>query len=187
MKRKGSIYKAFLYALFIFVLIIAGSRSIRHIWYKAFENKGPRAASSTQRLSEYGYFIANSTSSLMVPNKPPKPIDIFIQPRVLNLTTKGKILLSWIRLPDEYDPHAITGNSLGLSVLSCPKCKIIYPTWQFPIHGQYLIVFLRQDLIDILKTMDLDLPTKLDLKIYGEMNNGTPFEGLETIWITKKN
>jgi hypothetical protein len=34
--------------------------------------------------------------------------------------------------------------------------------------------------------MDLDLPTKLNLKIYGEMIDGTPFEGLETIWIIKQ-
>jgi hypothetical protein len=34
--------------------------------------------------------------------------------------------------------------------------------------------------------MDLDLPAKLNLKVYGEINDGTPFEGLGTIWIIKQ-
>jgi hypothetical protein len=34
--------------------------------------------------------------------------------------------------------------------------------------------------------MDLDLPTKLSLKVYGETNDGSAFEGLGTIWIIKQ-
>ena len=135
------------------------------------------------KTTDYAYLIADSASSLFVPKQQPKPVDLLIQPKTLNLKSKGKILISWIKLQEKYDPHAITFDSLELSVQSCSKCKIIYPTWQFPVHGQYLTVFLRQDLIDILETMDLDLPVKLNLKVNGEMDDGTPFEGIETIWI----
>jgi hypothetical protein len=34
--------------------------------------------------------------------------------------------------------------------------------------------------------MDLDFPTKLNLKVFGEMSDGTRFEGLGTIWIIKQ-
>ncbi len=139
-----------------------------------------------QRTTNCGFIIAGSTSSLFVPKQTAKPIGIFIQPRVLEIKAKGNIFFSWISLPEEYDAHAISCDSLELSVLSCPKCNIMYPTYQFPVHGKYLTVFLRKDLIDIIETMDLDLPTKLNLKVYGEMNDGTPFEGLETIWIIKQ-
>ena len=186
MKSKGLLYKGIFYTLFVFALLIVGRGYSGQIWDNTIEKTNKYTERSTQRITESRLLIADSTSTLMVPNQPYKSIDIFVQPRVLNLNSKGKILISWIRLPDDYDPHAITSKSLELSVMSCPKCKIIYPTWQFPLHGQYLIVFSRQDLIDIVETMELALPTKLDLKIHGEMNNGIPFEGLETIWITNQ-
>ena len=186
MKSKGLLYKGIFYALFVFALLIVGSGYSGQVRDNTVEMINEETDRSTHKITESRLFIADSTSSLIVPNQPFKSIDIFVQPRVLNLNSKGKILISWIRLPDDYDPHAITSKSLELSVMSCPKCKVIYPTWQFPLHGQYLIVFSRKDLIDIVETMGLALPTKLDLKIHGEMNNGIPFEGLETIWITNQ-
>ena len=187
MKRKGSFYKVLFYTLIASILIFGGSRSFGYIGAKTFEKIDIEIESSMQRTPNCGYIIAGSTSSLfVVPKQPPKAIGIFIQPRVLKLNSKGNIFLSWISLPEEYDPHAISNDSLELSVLSCPKCKIIYPVYQYPVHGKYLTVFLRKDLIDIIGTMYLDLPTKLNLKVYGEINDGTPFEGLGTIWIINK-
>jgi hypothetical protein len=142
--------------------------------------------SSIPKPPNYGAVFAGSNSALFVPDQPPTPFDICIQPKVLYLNDKGQIIISRIRLPIEYDPHDIDSDSLELSVLSCPKCEIIPPSWQFPSHGKYLIFFQRQNLIDKLKKMDLDFPAKLNLKVSGELNNGTPFEGLETIWIFKQ-
>ena len=150
MKRKGSFYKAFFYTLIAFLLIFGGSRSYGYMWSKTFEKIDIEIESTMQR-NNYGYIIAGSTSSLFVPKQQPKPFGIFIQPRVFNLKAKGNIFFTWIRLPEEHNPHAISCDSIELSVLSCPKCKIIYPTWQYPVHGEYLTVFLRQDLIDIIE------------------------------------
>ena len=186
MKRKGSFYKVIFYTLTASILIFGGSRSYGYIWSKTFEKIDIETEGSMQRKTNCGYIMAASTSPLIFPKQPAKPIGIFIQPRVLNIKAEGNIFFSWISLPEEYDPHAISSDSLELSVLSCPKCKIIYPSYQFPVHGKYLTVFLRKDLINIIETMDLDLPAKLNLKVYGEMNDGTPFEGLETIWIIKQ-
>ena len=185
MKRKKSFYKVFFYTLIASILIFGGSRSYEYIWTKTSEKIDIEIESSMQRTPNCGYIIADSTSSLFVPKQLPKAIGIFIQPKVLKLNAKGNIFFSWICLPEEYDPHAISKESLELSVLSCPKCEVIFPAYQFPVHGKYLTIFLRKDLFDIIGTMDLDLPTKLNLKVYGEMNDGTPFEGLGTIWVIK--
>jgi hypothetical protein len=186
MKRKGSFYKILFYTQIASIFIFGRSCSYGYIWSKTFEEIDIEIEGSMQRVTNCGYIMAASTSPLLVPKQPAKHIGIFIQPRVLNIKAKGNIFFSWISLPEEYDPHAISSDSLELSVLSCPKCKIIYPSYQFPVHGKYLTVFLRKDLIDIIETMDLDLPAKLYLKVYGEMNDGTSFEGLETIWIIKQ-
>ena len=113
-------------------------------------------------------------------------IDINIHPKVLNLKSKGKRIISGIRLPEEYDPHDIAIDSLELSIPSCPDCEVIYPTCGFPLRKRYLAFFPRQDLIDEIETMNLELPTKLDLKITGELNDWTPFEGLDTIRLIKR-
>ena len=188
MKRKKLIYKVFLYTPIAFILVFVDCSYYGYIWAKTFEKVDIEIESSTQRTPtpNCGYLIASSASSIKLPKQQLKPIGIFIQPRTLKLNSKGNIFFSWISLPEEYDPHAISYDSVELSVLSCSKCKIIYPTYQFPVHGKYLTVFLRKDLIDIIGTMDLDFPTKLNLKVLGEMSDGTPFEGLGTIWIIKQ-
>jgi hypothetical protein len=90
------------------------------------------------------------------------------------------------RLSEEYNPHDIAGNSLELFIPSCPDCEVIYPTFGFPLHRRYLAFFPKQDLIDEIESINLDLPTELDLKITGELDDGTPFEGLDTIWVIKR-
>jgi len=84
-------------------------------------------------------------------------------------------------LSEGYYPHDITGDSLELSIPSCSYCEVIYPTCGFPLWKRYLAFFPRQDLIDEIETMNLELPTKLDIKITGELDDGTLFEGLDTI------
>jgi hypothetical protein len=186
MKRKRLFYKVSLYTLITSILFLGGCRYYGYIWAKTLEKVDIEIESSMQRIPNCSYIIASSTSSIILPKQQPKPIGIFIQPRVLKLNSKGNIFFSWISLPEEYDPHAISHDSVELSVLSCPKCQVIYPTYQFPVHGKYLTVFLRKDLIDIIGTMDLDFPTKVNLKVFGEMSDGTHFEGLGTIWIIKQ-
>jgi hypothetical protein len=186
MKRKRSFCKVFLYTLILLIVFFGGSRSSAYIWSKTFGKIDVETKIPTQRTADYEYMIAGSKSHLLVPSQPHKPIDLCILPRVLNLNSNNKIIFSWIRLPDKYDPHNIDKNSLELSIPSCSLCKIIYPIQQFPCHQRYLTLFPQQDLINIIEILHLDLPTKLNLKISGEMNDGTDFEGIETIWIIKQ-
>ena len=113
-------------------------------------------------------------------------VDINIHPKVLNLKSKGKRIISGIRLPKEYDPHDIARDSLELSIPTCSGCEVIFPACGFPLWKRYLAFFPRQDLIDEIETMNLELPTKLDLKITGELDNGAQFEGLDTIQVVKQ-
>ncbi len=176
----------FFYTFIAIIFIIWGISSYRYMWNKTFEEIDSETKSSIQRTTDYNHISDSSTSSPSVPNQPASPIDIYIQPRVLNLNGKGNLIISWIKLPEEHDPQDIAAKSLELSVVSCPKCKIIYPICQSLVHRQYLTVFPRQHLIEKIERMNLDLPTKLKLKIYGELNDGTPFKGLETIRIIKQ-
>jgi hypothetical protein len=111
---------------------------------------------------------------------------IDIKPRVLNLKSKGKRIISWIMVPEEFDPHDIVGYSLELSIPSCSGCEVIYPTWGFPLRRRYIAFFPRQDLIDEIESMSLGLPTKLYLKLTGVLYDGTPFKGLDTIRVINK-
>jgi hypothetical protein len=113
-------------------------------------------------------------------------VAINIHPKVLNLKSKGKIIISGIRLPEEYDPHNIARDSLELSIPSCSHCEVIYPTCGSPLWKRYLAFVPRQDLIDEIETMNLELPAKLDLKMTGELDDGTLLEGLDTIWVKNK-
>jgi hypothetical protein len=88
-----------------------------------------------------------------------------------------------IGLPEAFDLHDINRDSIELSILSCPKCESLHPTRQYPSHGNYITYFQRQDLIEKLKRMGVNAKTRIDLRIQGEMTDGTPFEGLESIWV----
>lgn len=116
------------------------------------------------------------------------PLEVYtdIIPGCINLKGRGKIIVSVIRFPEAYDPHDIAKDSLELSIPSCPDCGVIFSNYEFPLHRHFMAFFPRQDLIDEIKTMDLDLPTELDLKVNGELNDGTPFEGLNTIRVIKQ-
>jgi hypothetical protein len=126
--------------------------------------------------NEFRYYLAQYKSV---------DADIIIYPKVLNLKSNRKRIISGIRLNEKYDPHDIDGSSLELSIRFCRRCKVIYPDCGFPSQGRYISVFSRVDLIDDIETIDLSYPTKLELKITGELKDGTPFEGGETIWVIK--
>jgi CSLREA domain-containing protein len=113
-------------------------------------------------------------------------VEIDIKPKVLNLKSKGKRTISLIRLSEEYAPHDIAIGSIELSVPSCSHCEVIYPTHELPLRRNYLALFRRQDLIDEIEKLDRDHPVKLDLKITGEFNDGTSFEGLDTIQVIRR-
>ena len=186
MIEKRSFYKIFFWALIAFLLLFGGSKSSTYIWSKSFGKIDTETKSSALEPAKFNLIIAGSKEPLSNPSQSVTRADLCILPRVLNLKTTDKLIFSWIRLPEKYDPHEIARSSLELTIPSCSLCTIIQPTWQFPAHEKYLTLFPQQDLVDKIEMMDMSLPARLNLKISGEMNDGTPFVGLESIWIIKQ-
>jgi len=48
-----------------------------------------------------------------------------------------------------------------------------------------MVKFKRRDVIDIIKGMGLTLPADVELKVTGQLNDATPFEGIDTIRVIK--
>ena len=186
MKRHKFFYIIFLYTLITLIVLFEGSRSSAYLWNKTFKKIDIETKFSTQRIADDERMIAGSKSHILAPNRPPTTIDLSILPRVLDLKSNNKFIFSRIRLPEKYDPHDIDKNSLELSFPSCSLCRVIYPTWQYSCHEHYLSLFLQQDLVNIVEILNVDLPAKLNIKISGEISDGTAFEGIETIWIIKQ-
>jgi len=112
--------------------------------------------------------------------------DIRICPKILKLKSRRKAILGLIRLPEAYDVRDMEEDSLELSIPSCPDRETINVACGFPWHRRYFAFFARKDLIQQIEDMDLELPTKLELKLSGNLKGGTRFEGLDTIWVTPK-
>ena len=186
MIEERSFYKIFFWALIVFLLLFGGSKSSTYIWSKSFGKIDTETKSSTLESAKYDYIISGLIEPLIIAGQSTTRADLSVLPRVLNLKTTDKLIFSWIRLPEKYDPHDIARSSLEITIPSCSLCTIIQPTWQFPVHEKYLTLFPQQDLVDKIKMMDMNLPARLNLKISGEMNDGTPFVGLESIWIIKQ-
>ena len=183
MKRKILFYIVFLYTLIALIVLLGRNRSSAYIWNKTFGKFDIETKISTQRNADYERMIGGSKNHALALDQPLTSIDLSILPRVLNLRSNNKFIISRIRLPEKYDPHDIANNSLELSFPSCSLCRVIYPTWQFSCHEHYLSFFLQQDLVSTIEILNVNLPAKLSIKISGEMNDGTAFEGIETIWI----
>jgi hypothetical protein len=102
----------------------------------------------------------------------PLPIitQVNIRPRTLNLRSKGKWLTCRISLPDGYNAADIDLDTVFLE-------DEIEPA-SFRIHSGTpgaLAFFSRQDLRDIVNL------GRIELKITGQLTNGTEFIGIDTI------
>ena len=111
--------------------------------------------------------------------------DIIVYPKIMNIKSDRRIIITGIRFQEGYDPHDIDEESLELTIQSCIGCRIIFPDCGYPSQGRYIAIFPRQGLRNYIETVDLEFPTKMQLKITGELKDGTPFEGLNTIWVVK--
>jgi hypothetical protein len=97
---------------------------------------------------------------------------IEITPKTLNLQSKGRWITCLIRLPEDYSVSDIDPNSILLED-EMPADRV----W---LQDEFAVAkFSRPDLRELLA--DLETPTTVELLVSGQLNNGTLFEGTDTI------
>jgi parallel beta-helix repeat protein len=92
------------------------------------------------------------------------PATIDIDPNTLNLKSKGKWITCYIELPEEFDVSDIDIGSIMLE-------DTIYAEWGDIQDGTLMVKFKRSEVQDMLA------PGTYNLKVTGELFDGTKFEG----------
>jgi len=122
--------------------------------------------SNNENRSEYVNFTVEYS---VFPPSPPQEITIRIKPETLNLGSKGVFTA------------IITNVNVTAINISTVKCEGA-PAVKGMIDGDTFIAkFNRQDLVDVQTTDD-----NVTLTVTGELNDGTPFEGNDTIRVINK-
>jgi len=100
-----------------------------------------------------------------------------IDPDTLNLSSQGKWVTCYIELPEDYEVSDIDIESLSLEgVLEVQQSDIQ--------DGVLMVKFDRQDLVDYLDfVLGVVPPAEGELVVTGNLTDGTPFEGRDTIWV----
>ncbi len=101
---------------------------------------------------------------------PPIPADVDIEPDTLNLTSKGKWMTVFIRMPEDYDVNDIDPNSVYLEgAIEAERF------WLAEDNRIVIARFSREDVQAILTVGEVEL------RITGQFTDGTLFEGTDVI------
>lgn len=98
-----------------------------------------------------------------------------IDPDTLNLKSKGKWITAYIELPEGYSVEDI--SEAKLEGIEAEKSEI-----QVSV---LMAKFSRKEVIALIEGMGFTLPADVDLKVTGQLNDATPFEGIDTIRVIK--
>ena len=101
--------------------------------------------------------------------------NLTIHPRTLNLDSNGRYVTAHIGLPEGYTVDEIEVESVLLQgSLEAEKTNVSG-------SNVMLAKFSRSDLIELIEEMGLDLPAEVELTVSGNLEDGTAFEGTDTI------
>ncbi|MEE8402830.1 MAG: NosD domain-containing protein [Candidatus Hydrothermarchaeaceae archaeon] len=107
---------------------------------------------------------------------------IYIAPDILNLKSKGRRITAYIELPEGYDAADINVSTVLLGGTVPAKMR--------PVHiGDYdrdgipdlMVKFDMADVADLIKALNSDLPTDVELTVAGSLADDTRFKGSDTI------
>jgi hypothetical protein len=126
--------------------------------------------SNSENQSEYVNFTVEYSSP---PAPPPQDITIRIKPETLNLASKG-VVTAFITLPAGYDIRDIK-----LDTVECENASAVRGMVSEEDTGTYIAKFNRQDL------EDLEPGDAVVFTVTWELNDGTQFEGNDTIRVIR--
>ncbi len=103
--------------------------------------------------------------------------DVKIKPKTLNLDSEGKFK-AFIKLPSPYDVNDIVTDSVECEGAKAIKGKVG--------NDRFIATFNRQDLnldstINFYRGQKKDEKEKQELTVTGELEDGTRFEGTDTV------
>ncbi len=114
------------------------------------------------------------------PEPPAIEAAIDIDPDTLNLNSKGKWITCYIKLPEAYDVDDIDVDSILLEYL----LQVQHSDVQDDV---LMVKFDRQDVMAYIElVLEIELPADVTLMVTGELTDGTPFEGSDTIRVIDK-
>ncbi|MBC8459436.1 MAG: T9SS type A sorting domain-containing protein [Deltaproteobacteria bacterium] len=111
----------------------------------------------------------NYTIGLAIPSAIPATVEI--KPEILNLKSKGNFT-AFIQLPEGYDVVNIDGNTVVCEGASAVKWNVADDTFIAKFNGSDLVGVLPGDAVK--------------LTVTGQLTDGTPFEGSDTIKVIQK-
>ncbi len=110
-----------------------------------------------------------------------------IGPETLNLKSQGQLITCYIEIPDDFNPEEI---DLSTIMLSDTVPAELEPTEIGDYDGdditEKMVKFNRQTVINYLVGQGVQHKDEVILTITGNLNDGTPFEGEDTIRVINK-
>lgn len=123
------------------------------------------------------YFVTLAPDAIsLFPSEPATiPATIDFDPDTLNLKSQGKLITCYIELPEGYDVDEIDVGSILLEHLLEVQHRDVQ-------DDVLMVKFERKDVIAYIAiVLEIELPADVTLMVTGELTDGTPFEGSDTI------
>lgn len=111
--------------------------------------------------------------------------NVDIKPDTLSLHSSGIYAAAWIELPLGYDVNDIDVSSIILAgnIPVDPSAPWTIGDYDYDTVPDLMVKFDRQALIHYIQSLGIATPASVTLDITGALNDGTPFEGTDTIQV----